>query len=95
MNIIIALIGLGSIVLARNLVYKGTGMGIKSHLIILILKLIVSSIIIGIFLIYVEKHFWPFLILSGMTNIIISHFIEAFITQKKLIKGKIEHVSTT
>ena len=85
MNIIISLIGLGGIILARKLVLNGTGMGIKSHLIILTLKLIVSSIIIGLFLLYTEKHIWSLLILSGMINIIILHFIEAFVTQKKLI----------
>ena len=85
MNIIISLIGLGGIILARQFVFNGTGMGIKSHLIILTLKLIVSSIIIGLFLLYTEKHIWSLLILSGMINIITFHFIEAFVTQKKLL----------
>ena len=85
MNIIISLIGLGGIILARQLVFRGTGMGIKSHLIILALKLMVSSFIIGSFLIIVEENRWFLLILSGMTNIIIFHFIEAFVTQKKLL----------
>ena len=84
MNILISLIGLGGIILARHLVWDGTGMGIKSHLFILVLKLIVSSAIIGLFLIYAEKHLWSLLILSGMINIITFHFIEAFATQKKL-----------
>ena len=84
MNIIISLIGLGGIILARQLVWNGTGMGIKSHLILLTLKLIVSSVIIGSFLIYAEKHLWSLLILSGMINVITFHFIEAFATQKKL-----------
>jgi len=84
MNILISLIGLGGIILARHLVWDGTGMGIKSHLFILVLKLIVSSVIIGLFLIYAEKHLWSLLILSGMINIITFHFIEAFATQKKL-----------
>ena len=85
MNIIISLIGLGGIILARKLVLNGTGMGIKSHLIILTLKLIVSSMIIGLFLLYAEKHIWSLLILSGMINVITFHFIEAFVTQKKLL----------
>ena len=85
MNIIISLIGLGGIILARYLVLQGTGMGIKSHLIILTFKLIVSSVIIGSFLIYTEKHIWSLLILSGMLNVITFHFIEAFATQKKLL----------
>ena len=85
MNIIISLIGLGGIILARQLVLNGTGMGIKSHLIIITLKLIVSSIIIGLFLLYTEKNIWSLLILSGMINVITFHFIEAFVTQKKLL----------
>ena len=82
MNIIIFLIGIGGIILARHLVWEGTGMGIKSHLMLLTLKLIVSSVIIGLFLIYAEKHIWSLLILSGMINVITFHFIEAFVTQK-------------
>ena len=88
MNIVISLIGLGGIILARHLVWKGSGMGIKSHLILLALKLIISSVIIGLFLMYVEKHIWSLLILSGMINIIIFHFIEAFLTQEKLINNR-------
>ena len=85
MNIIIFLIGLGGIILARHFVWRGTGMGIKSHLILLILKLIVSSVIIGLFIIYAERHMWSLLVLSGMLNFITFHFIEAFLTQKKLL----------
>ena len=88
MNIIIFLIGAGGIIVARNLVWRGTGMGIKSHLIILALKLLISSVIIGLFLLYAEKHIWSLLILSGMINVITFHFIEAFATQKKLLYGE-------
>ena len=88
MNIIIALIGLGGIILARHLALEGSGMGIKFHLFILVFKLIITLVIIGLFLIYTEKHIWSFLILSGMINIIIFHFIEAFVTQKKLLLQK-------
>jgi hypothetical protein len=88
MNIIIALIGLGGIILARHLAWEGSGMGIKFHLFILVFKLIITLVIIGLFLIYTEKHIWSFLILSGMLNIIIFHFIEAFVTQKKLLLQK-------
>ena len=84
MNLIISLIGLGGIILARHLAWNGTGIGIKYHLLILALKLIVFSVIIGIFIMYAEKHLWSLLLLSGMINIIIFHFIEAFVTQKKL-----------
>ena len=92
MNIIISLIGLGGIILARQLVSNGTGMGIKSHLIILVLKLLISSVIIGLFLLYTEKHIWSLLILSGMINFITCHFIEAIATQKKLLHGESENV---
>ena len=88
MNIIISLIGLGGLILARHLVFRGTGMGIKFHLFILALKLIVSAVIIGLFLIYTEEHMWSLLILSGMINIIIFHFIEAFVTQNKLLHSR-------
>ena len=85
MNIIISLIGLGGIILANYLVREGTGMGIQSHLLILGLKLFVSSVLIGLFLLYAEKQIWSWLILSGMINIIIYHFIEAFATHKELL----------
>ena len=85
MNILISLVGLGGIIIARNMVYQGTEMRIKSHLIVLLLKLIVSSMIIGLFLINTKRDFWSIFILSGMSNIVVLHFIEAFITQKKLL----------
>ena len=85
MNIIISMIGFVGIILARYLVVRGTGMGIKFHILILSFKLILSSIIIGLFLIYTAKPIWSLLILSGMLNIIIFHFIEAFATQEKLL----------
>ena len=88
MNIIISLIGLGGIIMARHLVWRGIGMGIKSHLLILASKLLITSIIIALFLMYAEKYIWSLLILSGMINIIIFHFIEAFATQTKLLHRK-------
>ena len=88
MNIIISLIGLGEIIMARHLVWGGIGMGIKSHLLILASKLLVTSVIIALFLMYAEKHIWSLLILSGMINIIVFHFIEAFVTQGKLINNR-------
>ena len=88
MNILISLIGLIGIIIAKNMVWEGTGMGIKPHLLILLMKLIVSSIVIGLFLIYTEKHFWSFFILSGLFNIVTFHFIEAFITQRMLLNQK-------
>ena len=85
MNILISLVGIGGIIIARNMVWHGTGMGIKPHLIILFIKLIVSSIIIGLFLMYAERHVWSIILLSGMINVVVLHFIEAFITQKLLL----------
>ena len=85
MNILISLIGIMGIIIARKMVCHGTGMGIKSHIIIILLKLIMSSIVIGFFLIYSEKNLWSLIILSGMINIVVFHFIEAFITQKRLL----------
>ena len=88
MNIIISLIGLGGIILARHLVWDGTGMGIKPHLLILAFKLLIASVIIILFLMYAEKHIWSLMILSGMINIVLFHFIEAFITHYKLINNR-------
>ena len=88
MNIIISLIGSVGIIMARYLVLEGIGMGIKSHLLILASKLLLTSVIIALFLMYAEKHIWSLLILSGMINIIIFHFIEAFLTQEKLINNR-------
>ena len=67
-------------------------MGIKSHLLILALKLFGSSVIVGLFLVCLEKNIWSMLILSGMINIIIFHFIEAFATQKELLHPRGVHV---
>jgi len=88
MNIFLSLIGLGGIIVATYLSYNGPGIGIRSHLLILLWKLMVSSLIIGLFLIYAEKYIWPLLILSGMVNIVVFHFIEAFATQKQLINNR-------
>ena len=88
MNTIISLIGLGGIIMARQLVCGGIGMGIKAHLLILASKLLVTSVIIALFLMYAEKHIWSLLILSGMINIVLFHFIEAFITQGILINNR-------
>ena len=49
---------------------------------------LISIVIIGLFLIYVKSHMWSLFILSGMINIIIFHFIEAFLAQKKLLHSR-------
>ena len=92
MNIIISLIGLGGIIMARHLIRGEISMGIKSHLLILASKLFVTSVIIALSLMYAEKHIWSLLIISGMINIIIFHFIEAFATQAKLLQRKVVNV---
>ena len=85
MNIIISLIGLGVIVIAKYLAWHDIGLALKSHLFILLSKLIVFSIIIGLFVLYSDKNTLSLLILSGMTNVIILHFIEGFTTQQTLL----------
>ena len=75
MNVIIAFIGIGVIVIAKHISWRGIGLDIKSHLFILLSKLMVFTLIIGLFVIYSDKNIWAFLILSGMTNVIILHFI--------------------
>ena len=85
MNIIIFLIGIGAIGIAKYLACSDIGLGIKSHLFILLSKLIVFSIIIGLCVLYSDKNTLSLLILSGMTNVIILHFIEGFITQQTLL----------
>ena len=85
MNIIISLIGVGVIAIAKYQAWRGIGLGIKSHLFILLSKIMVFSIIIGSFVIYSDKNTWSLLILSGMTNVIILHFIEGLITQQILL----------
>ena len=85
MNILISLIGLVGIIFARNIILVGIGKGIKHHFIILLLKLISTTIVISIFLMYTDRHAWLPLILTGMINLILFHFIEAYLTQKHLV----------
>ena len=85
MNLIITLIGLGSIFLAYRFILHGNKTWIRSHLFILSFKLLLCSITILIFTIHSAKNGWSILIISGVLNIIIFHFLEAYITQKKLL----------
>ena len=85
MNILISLVGIGGIIFAIEMVWRGTDRGINHHLIILLFKLITYVSIVGLFLIYADKNIWLHLIISGMVNFIIFHFIEAFLTQKRLV----------
>ena len=87
MNVIIAIIGIASIFIARLFASDGIGMGIRIHLLILVSKLIICFVIIRLFMNYSNHSSWLYLILSGMTTLLAFHFLEAFITQKKLIKG--------
>mgnify|MGYP001170876647 FL=1 len=87
MNVIIAIIGIASIFIARLFALDGIGMGIRIHLLILASKLTICFVIIRLFMNYSNHSSWSYLILSGMTTLLACHFLEAFITQKKLIKG--------
>ena len=84
-NILLAVVGITSIVLERHITLKGSGLGIKSHLILLGIKLITLAAILGFCLNASESNAWIEIILSGTVNLIIFHFLEAFLTQKILI----------
>ena len=87
-NILIAVVGITSIVLARHITLKGSGLGIKSHLILLGIKLITFAAILGFCLNASESNAWTEIILSGTVNFVFFHFLEAILTQKKIINHK-------
>ena len=87
MNVIIAIICIFSLYVAKLFVLDGAGKGIRIHLLILVSKLTLWFVIIRLFMNYSNHSFWSYLILSSMTTLLAFHFLEAFITQKKLIKG--------
>ena len=84
MNLIIGIIGLGSIILARIWILNNNNW-LSSHLVFLTLKLFLDSFIIGLFIVFSEKNIWLILIISGMLNIVSFHFLEAYLTQKQLL----------
>ena len=88
MNIIIALAGFVGIIAARKLSRQTERMDLKNHFVILGIKVVFISAIVSIFYLSTEKNTHAFLILTGLLNLIVFHFIEAFVTQKKLIKSR-------
>ena len=87
MNIIIALAGFVGIVAARKLSKHNEELELKNHFVILGIKVVFISAIVSIFYLSTEKNTHALLILTGLLNLIVFHFIEAFVTQKKLIKN--------
>lgn len=84
MNLIIGLIGLGGLILTSRWTLNNNSW-FRSHLVILALKLFLFTIIIGLFVVFSEKNIWSILIISGMLNIVSFHFLEAYLTQKRLL----------
>ena len=95
MNIIIALAGFVGIVAARKLSKQGEKLDLKSHFIILGVKVVFISVIVSLFCLSTENNINAILILTGLLNLIVFHFIEAFATQKKLINNSNLYVLTT
>ncbi len=88
MNIIIALAGFVGIVAARKLSNQGEKLDLKNHFIILGIKVVFISVIVSLFCLSTEKNTHAILILTGLLNLIVFHFIEAFVTQIKLINNR-------
>ncbi len=64
------------------------GMDLKNHFVILGIKVVFISAIVTLFCLSTEKNTHALLILTGLFNLIVFHFIEAFATQKKLINNR-------
>ena len=88
MNIIIALTGFVGIVAARKLSTQGEKLDLKNHFVILGVKVVFISVIVSLFCLSTEKNTHAILILTGLLNLIVFHFIEAFVTQEKLINNR-------
>lgn len=88
MNVIIALVGIVGIVAARKLSRQTEKVKLKNHFVILGIKVIFISVIISLFCLNMGKSNYTFLILTGFFNLVVFHFIEAFVIQKKLINNK-------
>ena len=87
MNIIIALAGIVGIIVARKLSRQTERMDFKIHFVILGIKVFFISAIVTLFCFTTEKNTHALLILTGLLNLIVFHFIEAFVTQKKMINN--------
>ena len=85
MNIIIALAGFVGIIAARKLSRQTERMDLNNHFVILGIKVVFISAIVILFCFNTEKNTPALLILTGLLNLIVFHFIEAFVTQKKMI----------
>ena len=88
MNIIIALAGFVGIVAARKLSKPDEELELKNHFVNLGIKVVFISVIVSIFYLSTEKNTHALLILTGLFNLIVFHFIEAFVTQGKLINNR-------
>ena len=88
MNIIIALAGFVGIVAARKLSKQGEKLDFKNHFVILGIKVVFISVVGSLFYLSTEKNTHAILILTGLLNLIVFHFIEAFVTQGKLINNR-------
>ena len=66
---------------ASNILNKNDNW-LRSHLVILTLKLLLYSIIIGLFILLLETSIWSILIISGMLNIVSFHFLEVIFSIK-------------
>ena len=87
MNIIISLAGFVGIVVARKLSKQGEKLNLRNHFVTLGIKVVFISVIVSLFCLSTEKNTHALLILTGLFNLIVFHFIEAFATQKKLINN--------
>ena len=87
MNIIIALAGFVGIVAAKKLSKQGGKLDLKNHFLILGIKIVFISVIVGLFCLSTEKNTHAILILTGLLNLIVCHFIEAFVTQGRLVNN--------
>ena len=88
MNIIIALTGVIGIVATMKFSKLGGKMDLKSHFVILGIKLIFMSVIVSLFCLSAEKNVYAILILTGLLNLIVFHFIEGFVIQKIIITNR-------
>jgi hypothetical protein len=88
MNIIITLAGIVGIVAAIKLSKQGEKLDLKNHFIILGVKVVFISVIVSLFCLSTEKNTHAILILTGLLNLIVFHFIEAFITQRQMINNR-------
>ena len=88
LNIAIAFIGLISIFLTRKINLEQLDLGFKRHFIILALKMAFYFLAVFIFLMLMDKIYWPRAIISSLLNIILFHFSEAFFSYRNLLIKK-------